>query len=157
VIGPFRLPTWEDEESLPYVRAVIKEIHRWAPVGGLGVPHATIKDDIYDGHIIPAGTVVFPNLPALSRCSERYHKPDHFLPERFIESGEDKSGNERSNGRDHFHYGFGRRFCQGVHVAEASLFIVVSRALWGFEIKPDPDSAPLDMNAKISKFPHEGI
>lgn len=37
--------------------------------------------------------------------------------------------------RDHFSYGAGRRGCPGVHVAERSLFINVSRVLWGFDIR----------------------
>ena len=36
--------------------------------------------------------------------------------------------------RDHFSYGVGRRGCPGVHVAERSLFINVSRVLWGFNL-----------------------
>jgi hypothetical protein len=36
--------------------------------------------------------------------------------------------------RDHFSYGAGRRGCPGVHVAERSLFINVSRVLWGFNL-----------------------
>lgn len=35
VIGPNRFPTWEDEPSLPYVRAIIKEQHRWRSIAPL--------------------------------------------------------------------------------------------------------------------------
>jgi cytochrome P450 len=138
--------------SLPYVRAVIKEVHRWAPIGSLGVPHATISDDKYHGRLIPKGTVVFPNLTALSRSQERYKNPDVFDPDRFLGDDADASssavdGDYRK--RDHFHYGFGRRLCQGIFVAEASLFIVVSRVLWGFYITPDPTAPPLEMNEKM--------
>jgi cytochrome P450 len=43
--------------------------------------------------------------------------------------------------RDHFTYGAGRRACPGVHVAERSLYINISRVLWGFDIskKGGPD------------------
>ena len=36
VIGAGRLPTLEDIDSLPYVRALIKEVIRWGPVAPLG-------------------------------------------------------------------------------------------------------------------------
>jgi len=36
--------------------------------------------------------------------------------------------------RDHLTYGGGRRICGGIHVAERSLFLVLSRVLWGFDI-----------------------
>lgn len=36
-------------------------------------------------------------------------------------------------------FGWGRRFCQGSHVAQASIFIVIARLVWGIDF-----SAPLD-------------
>jgi len=36
VVGPNRLPTFDDEESLPYIRAMVKETLRWRPVAVLG-------------------------------------------------------------------------------------------------------------------------
>jgi cytochrome P450 len=30
------LPSFDDEESLPYVSAIVKEILRWKPVGPIG-------------------------------------------------------------------------------------------------------------------------
>lgn len=38
VVGPNRLPTWTDRESLPYLEAVISECLRWGspvPLGNL--------------------------------------------------------------------------------------------------------------------------
>lgn len=32
VVGSDRMPTWEDEKSLPYVRAIVKEVLRWRAV-----------------------------------------------------------------------------------------------------------------------------
>ncbi|KAI0882332.1 cytochrome P450 [Annulohypoxylon maeteangense] len=152
VVGPSRLPTWTDEPNLPYVRALIKEVHRWAPIGSLGVPHATSEEDRYLGRRVPKGTIVFPNLPALSRDPAVYQNPDAFWPERFI--NDDLNASASANHpdfrrRDHFHYGFGRRLCQGIFVAEASLYIVIARVLWAFDISPRPGE-PLDLNAKIA-------
>ena len=61
VVGKDRLPTWEDEENLPYVRSVIKEVLRWRPVNKFGMPHATSEDDWYEGWFIPKGSVVVLN------------------------------------------------------------------------------------------------
>jgi cytochrome P450 len=36
VVGPDRLPTFDDEERLPYIRAMVKETLRWRPVAVLG-------------------------------------------------------------------------------------------------------------------------
>lgn len=62
VIGPDRLPSLNDRSSLPYVEAVVKEVLRWNPVGPLGVPHRLIEDDVYEGYLIPKGTLVIANI-----------------------------------------------------------------------------------------------
>lgn len=81
VIGANRLPTFEDKDRLPFLRAVISECMRWLPAapmgkfrlsqyvlpGGnanssLGLPHATTMDDIYDEYFIPKGTYVWANI-----------------------------------------------------------------------------------------------
>lgn len=140
---------------------MIKEVHRWALTGSLGIPHATTKADVYEGLTIPDGTIVFPNLTALSRDSDRYDKPDKFLPERFLGDDLDASAptlHPDYKRCDHSYYGFGRRLCQGIFVAEACLFIVVSCTLWGFDIKPMAGELPFNMDAKISKiyfFPND--
>lgn len=53
--------------------------------------------------------------------------------------------------RDHFAYGAGRRSCPGVHVAERSLFINVSRVLWGFNLtkKAGKEGKEVYVNTKM--------
>jgi len=36
IIGPERLPTLSDRQSLPFMEALLKEIHRWHAVSRLG-------------------------------------------------------------------------------------------------------------------------
>ncbi|KAG6014395.1 hypothetical protein E4U54_005391 [Claviceps lovelessii] len=159
IVGPSRLPSWKDEPNLPYMRALIKEVHRWAPIGSLGVPHATSSCDTHQHRRIPKGTIVFPNLTYLNRDPERYHDPDLFMPERFLGDDVDANANVSASAsayqadfrrRNHFHYGFGRRLCQGIIVAESSLFIVIARVLWAFDICPRRGEPPLDLNDKIA-------
>jgi cytochrome P450 len=154
VVGADRLPTWDDEQNLPYLRALIKEVHRWAPITSLSVPHATSEEDMYQGHRIPKGTIVFPNVTSLSRDPEIYDNGEEFRPERFL--GNDMHASACVNHpdylkRDHYHYGFGRRVCQGIFVAEASLFIVIARIIWAFNITPQAGAPPLSLDDKICK------
>ena len=36
LVGATRLPTWDDLDSLLYLQALIKELHRWAPIAIVG-------------------------------------------------------------------------------------------------------------------------
>jgi cytochrome P450 len=36
-VGQDRLPTFQDFDNLPYIRAIVKEILRWRGVGHLGM------------------------------------------------------------------------------------------------------------------------
>jgi cytochrome P450 len=119
----------------------------------IGVPHATDKDDYYRGRYIPKGASVIPNLTALPRDTELYPHADTFEPERFRDhslSSAASAIHPDYHQRDHFNYGFGRRLCPGINVAEQSLFIVISRVLWAFDIRAKPGHA-LDMGSKSGK------
>ncbi len=48
VVGHHRSPTFDDEPSLVYVKAFVKEVFRWRSVAIIGgQPHAPIQDEIY--------------------------------------------------------------------------------------------------------------
>lgn len=61
VIGSSRLPVSADRDKLPYVMAVMKETHRWHPIGPMGLPHASTAEDTYRGYRIPKGAIMIPN------------------------------------------------------------------------------------------------
>lgn len=52
------------------------------------------------------------------------------------------------NKRDHYAYGFGRRICAGMQIAERSLFTTFSKVLWAFDISAPKDAQgrPVAMN-----------
>ncbi len=61
-VSPNRLPTFDDYDSLPYIKAIIREIIRWGPVAPLGLPHCVMEDDVYQTYFIPKDTTVFGNI-----------------------------------------------------------------------------------------------
>ncbi|KAF2809407.1 cytochrome P450 [Mytilinidion resinicola] len=137
VVGSDRLPDWNDEQQLPYVRGMVKEILRWRPVNKFGMMHATTEDDWYEGHFIPKGSVAILNWWAIHMNPELYPNPEQFDPARFLDKPlptADYINAQSPLERDHFTYGAGRRICPGVHVAERSLYINMVRTLWGFNI-----------------------
>lgn len=64
--GTKRLPNIDDWDSLPYIRACVKEALRWMPTAILGMPHAVIQDDEYMGYKIPKGAGVMCKPPSES-------------------------------------------------------------------------------------------
>ncbi|KAL7751197.1 hypothetical protein RI367_003403 [Sorochytrium milnesiophthora] len=141
VVGRERLPTMADEASLPYIRAIIKEIERVHNPFWLGTPHYTTADDVYQGHFIPKDTVVLLNTWAMHMNPQRYPEPEKFLPERFL--SDTTSQSESVNladpyARDHWMFGAGRRICPGIAVAEREIFLAVARMLWCFTMHKIP-------------------
>ena len=62
VVGPHRLPEFEDQKKLPYINAIVKECLRWQNVFTLGLPHRVMEDDEYNGYRIPKGSIVLGNI-----------------------------------------------------------------------------------------------
>jgi cytochrome P450 len=62
VVGDNRLPTVQDRKHLPYVEAVLKEVFRFHPIAPMGLPHLVTEDDVYEGHLIPKGAMLIPNI-----------------------------------------------------------------------------------------------
>ncbi|KAG5336897.1 hypothetical protein C0989_011601 [Termitomyces sp. Mn162] len=63
VVGTSRLPDFSDRPNLPYLEALFREVMRWHPVLPLGVSHAALEDDIYNGYFIPKGLFESSHLP----------------------------------------------------------------------------------------------
>ncbi|KAF8958848.1 cytochrome P450 [Flammula alnicola] len=91
VVGTGRLPTFADRESLPYIDALVKELLRWNPAAPLAPSHQILVDDEYEGHLIPAGTIIHPNIWSMTHNDEIYPKPFDFKPERFLGLSEERA------------------------------------------------------------------
>lgn len=141
VVGPNRLPNVDDYPNMPYLRCCIKETLRWMPTVILGVPHRNTQEDVYNGWRIPKDTTMIINVWGIHMDPARSPEPRRFNPDRY--AGDETTLYQSANGepllRDNFNFGAGRRLCQGIHIAERSLFLGMSRILWGFNLE-----APLD-------------
>jgi cytochrome P450 len=147
VIGPDRLPEMDDLPNLQYIRSCMKETLRWMPTTILGaVPHAVTQDDVYKGYLIPKGAGVINNVWGIGMDPKRHPSPRTFDPDRYCEDHQslgDAAANPDASKRDAFTFGAGRRICPGIHVAERSLFLGMSRILWAFDIQPSSDDKGL--------------
>jgi len=148
VIGGHRLPDMDDYACLPYIRCCIKESLRWMPTTVLAFPHAVTQDDMYLGYRIPKGSAILINAYAIQMDPRRHPDPRRFSPDRYIDdhtSLADSTASPDPSKRDNFTFGAGRRICQGMHVAERSLFLGIARMMWAFDILPAKDEQGKDI------------
>ncbi|KAI0644111.1 cytochrome P450 [Trametes meyenii] len=135
VIGDERMPMMTDRDDLPYINALIKETMRWHPVLPLSLARRTTADDVYNGYVIPEGTIVMPNLWAIAFEPKGPYHPQAFEPERFLVENKEDLPTDPAD----WAFGFARRKCPGKHMGENSLFIFISTLLSMFDITP-PDN-----------------
>ncbi|KAI0085085.1 cytochrome P450 [Irpex rosettiformis] len=143
VVGPERLPTYDDQDRLPYVQAIFMECLRWMPTIPLGIPHSVIQDGYYNGYFIPSGTIIIPNAWHMLHNPEEYPEPDKFNPGRFIKDGEI---NPEIRDPATIAFGFGRRICPGRHFAKDTAFLVIASILHAFDVKPSVDENGFELD-----------
>jgi cytochrome P450 len=141
VIGHDRLPTLDDRARLPYLEALVSEMLRWGPVGTICIPHRLIEDDVYNGHFIPRGSIVFANMWAMLHDPAVYADPLAFEPERFIP----RAGKPAEQDPRACCFGFGRRVCPGMNLAEASVWLETALALATLNITKARDAAGVEI------------
>ncbi|KAG1844263.1 cytochrome P450 [Suillus tomentosus] len=130
VVGPDRLPSFADRDSLPYTEALVKEVLRWNVIIPTGFAHCVAEDDIHNGYYIPKGSLVLPNIWLMLNDPQTYTNPSQFNPERFLA----KDGNDPEMDPRTVCFGFGRRICPGLHLADASVWISAAMSLAVFDI-----------------------
>ncbi|KAK7461262.1 hypothetical protein VKT23_008437 [Stygiomarasmius scandens] len=133
VVGPDRLPNFDDEAKLPYVTAMVKELLRWtAPVT---LAHASAEDDVYNGYFIPKGSMVVGNSWAILHNPQTYINPSKFDPDRFLTSDR-MSIDTNVPDPTMAAFGYGRRVCPGRFQAMDTVWIAAACMLSVFDITP---------------------
>ncbi|KAJ7679177.1 cytochrome P450 [Mycena polygramma] len=134
VVGPDHMPTFDDFDDLPFIRAIVNETLRWRPVAVLGgTPHASTEDFVYQGMFIPKGSTIIANLWGIHLNPADFPDPHRFDPERFM------SKRDYPGPWQHSSFGYGRRVCPGQYLALNSVYINIARILWGFDLSKARD------------------
>ncbi|RJE26778.1 Cytochrome p450 [Aspergillus sclerotialis] len=128
--------TIESTSRLKYLPAVIEESLRlYSPVA-VGFPRVVPKGgSMIDGQYVSEGTSVTVQHYAAYHSSLNFHRPDEFIPERFID-------------KDSFHdrrdvlqpFSFGPRNCIGKNLAYAEIKLILSRLLYRFDLRLSEES-----------------
>lgn len=158
VIGSGRSPSFQDEESLPYIRAIVKETLRIRPVTNMGTPHYTTADITYKNIFIPKESIVCIQQYAIHYDPSVFPDPETFNPSRYLNhplKAGAYAAHPDPRERDHFSFGAGRRICSGLHLAENSMFITVAKILWAFDVLPPLDGNGREMPVDLSDNAYE--
>ncbi|KAI7889067.1 cytochrome P450 [Mucor mucedo] len=139
-----RLPQFKDRAQMPYSISVIKECMRFKPTTSFGIPHAVKKDVIVDGYTIPKDATVISNMESMHKNTGMYSDPDIFKPERFLNHTKtmQAAANGKLEERDHFVFGWGRRVCPAIHMAEVEVFSAFIRIFAHCSVEPSSDGMP---------------
>jgi len=154
VTGGVRLPEFEDRDQMPYVNALFKESLRWRPPLPLSVPHRLTQDDVYDGYVLKKGTSVIANIWAMTRDETVYPEPEVFRPERFLEEdGVTPVSIPYAKDFGSNVFGFGRRICAGMHVADSALWIAMATSLAVLDILREVDENGVEIEPQVEFIP----
>ncbi len=123
--------THEDLARLELVEAAFKEALRLnAPVPAL--PRLTLRDTTFDGHEIPAGTLVGISPTFVHRMEEVWEEPERFDPMRFTEAG----GARQRHRFAWVPFGGGAHMCLGLHFAHMQAKLLMFHLLRHWRLEP---------------------
>jgi cytochrome P450 len=122
-----RLPNFDDEPSLTYILAFIKELLRWKPIIVWGTEHCLTEDLEFEGYRFPKHTNFVINNAATAQDTDYFENPDEFRPERWLDGRE----SDILHGTTTF--GGGRRVCVGYRLAQKSLYLNIARLIYCFD------------------------
>ncbi|KAJ3913952.1 cytochrome P450 [Lentinula edodes] len=139
ICGAGRMPSITELHSLPYLDALFKEVLRYAPISNIALPHRVVQDDVYKSYLIPKDSTVIPNTWAILHDPSLFPEPFEFKPSRFIDNAsisQRRHGSENKVNPDPraYAFGYGRRSCPGIQLAEISVLLIMSRILLKFEV-----------------------
>lgn len=121
--------TNESLNSLPYMRACLKEALRLNPVIA-GNARTSGRDIVLNGYQVPKGIEVAMATVVLQNDDAYYPITEDFIPERWLKENEQEAYAPTklpSNSFVFLPFGFGPRSCIGRRFAEMEIFVLLTR------------------------------
>eukprot|EP00092_Neocalanus_flemingeri_P008902 GFUD01009577.1.p1 GENE.GFUD01009577.1~~GFUD01009577.1.p1 ORF type:complete len:538 (-),score=125.63 GFUD01009577.1:53-1666(-) len=138
VVGQDRLPGIQDQSETPFTLAFIDEVHRMASHVPLAVQHWTSEDVEIGGCVIPANSIIIPNIKEVHHDPKTWGDPEVFRPERFINNNGQFVKSERV-----IPYSTGARRCPGESLAKSEIYLFLTGLLQNFSFHiPQGEKGP---------------
>lgn len=143
---------FDDIDRLEKCTLIFKEALRMYPALSM-IPRFSLKDFEFNGHRIPANTLVWVSPTFTHNMSEHWDRPEIFDPMRFsAERAEDK--------RDFFQYipfGGGAHKCLGLHFAQIQTKVFLFHLLKGYKVTKDSSMTEYKFNSIPMTLPTDGL
>jgi cytochrome P450 len=101
------------------------------------------------GYALPPGTLVAAQAWSVHRSPSVFPSPESFLPERWLESGDNKEQLTVMN-RHMMPFGTGSRVCGGQNLAQMALRIAIATIARNFNVVSPPETTEKSMEMRDS-------
>lgn len=145
-------------QDLPYLSAFVKEgLRLYGAAPSLlerVVPDSSAKTAVPEafdlmGYALPPGTLVGTQAWSAHRNSTVFPSPESFLPERWLETGDNQGQLEAMN-RHMMPFGTGSRVCGGQNLAQMVLRIAIAAIARNFDVVSPPETTETSMEMRDS-------
>ncbi|XP_010429385.1 PREDICTED: cytochrome P450 71B6-like [Camelina sativa] len=130
-VGDKGIVTYDDLESLPYMKMVLKETWRLHAPSPILIPREAMTKFKIKGYDIYPGTRIHVNAWAIGRSPDVWKDPEEFIPERFVDSNVDSKGTSY----ELLPFGSGRRGCPAMFVGLSTVEYSLANLLYHFDWK----------------------
>jgi cytochrome P450 len=145
-----RLPTLADVPKLVYTRAVFEEVLRLYPPAPV-LAREAVRDEQFHGRRIPKGSLIMVCPWLLHRHRLIWHKPDHFIPDRFLPGGDRPTSKFA-----YIPFSVGPRVCTGLAFGLTEAILTIATIAQRFMLRPVPGHR-VEVSCRLTLRPGERL
>ncbi|KAL3708553.1 hypothetical protein TMatcc_006537 [Talaromyces marneffei ATCC 18224] len=124
--------------GLTYLNAVLQECLRIYPPVAVTLPRVVPDGgEVIDGRYVPASTTVGVNHYACYHDPRNFHRPDDFLPERWMPGAKNKFPFSQDHRNCLQPFSLGPRNCLGKNLAWAEVRLIAAHLIYLFDMELD--------------------
>ncbi|KAL2675357.1 hypothetical protein Neosp_011541 [[Neocosmospora] mangrovei] len=144
--------SWAQIQTLPYLRAVVREgLRMWPPLAGLGFKQVPPEGDTINGFFVPGGTQIGQGFHAVGRSRLIWgDDADMFRPERWLLAEESEL--RRMTAAWDTHFGHGKYVCLGKPIALMEIHKAVFELIKRYDFAIMNPEKPINIQASVFLF-----